>query len=121
MTQSTTESVLDVSILCAMYGEDSPEFIAEILQQFQREAQGYIALLEQALVQIDYAEVVRLSHSLKSMCGLIGALQLGMICQQLEQTAVSHNFNELTKLSDALTKCWLRLQINVNLVLESNG
>ena len=80
-------AVLDLNVLIAMYGDDSAATITLALAGFRREATGYVQQLQSTTGQNTPADIARLCHSLKSMCGLVGAAQLMQLCSVLEQAA----------------------------------
>lgn len=105
MTDVTTPAVLDVSILTDMYGDDSAKTIHHALSSFLQEATTYVnqlqqkAMQQQQSMQHDYSSIARMSHSLKSMAGLVGACQLQLLCDSIEQAARKQDHA-------ALIACW---------------
>ena len=109
MLSLVEQPVLDLTVLVDMYGDDSAETVCFALSGFNREAQRYVCQLQQALTQTDWAEAARVAHSIKSMAGLCGALQLATLCQLIEQTARQQDVQQLVDYSKLLTPCWQAL------------
>ncbi len=77
------ESALDVSILAALVG-DNPATIADFLQDFQASATTIAAELEAAWADANAAHASALAHKLKASARSVGALTLGMLCEEIE-------------------------------------
>lgn len=121
MTDATTLPVLDLNVLIAMYGDDSADTIILALSGFRNEANIYISQLKQALITQDYTEIARLSHSLKSMSGLIGACQLMTLCQTTEQTARQGDLVTLRLCTQELASVWPLLLQQLQISLQQYG
>ena len=136
MADAATLPVLDLNVLIAMYGDDSAETITLALSGFRREATHYVQQLQNAgqhNIRTDsarkdhaptdnaLADTARLCHSLKSMCGLVGAAKLMQLCMTLEQAARQQDLttlqNELLKLAEV----WPELLSQLNLTLLQHG
>ena len=109
MLSLAEQPVLDLTVLVDMYGDDSDETVCFALSGFNREAQRYVCQLQQALTQADWTGAARVAHSIKSMAGLCGALQLATLCQLIEQAARQQDVQQLTGYSKLLTPCWQAL------------
>ncbi len=101
--------VLALAVLTDMYGDDSNDTVVLALSGFNLEAQRYIARLQQALSHADWAEAAKLAHSVKSMAGLCGAMQLSALCQQIETVARQQDSGQLHALQRQLAPCWQAL------------
>lgn len=109
MLSLVEQPVLDLTVLVDMYGDDSAETVCFALSGFNREAQRYVCQLQQALTQSDWAEAARVAHSIKSMAGLCGALQLATLCQLIEHAARQQDVQQLAGYTSMLTPCWQTL------------
>lgn len=121
MTNLVAKAVLDLSILSEMYGDDSVETVCPVLVGFRNEAHLYIGQLQHALSVQDSAEVARLSHSLKTMSGLIGAGQLMLLCQRTEQAARQNDHLALKACEHDLTLAWPALLSQLQNSLQQCG
>ena len=101
--------VLALTVLSDMYGDDSNDTIVLALSGFNREAQRYITQLQQALSHADWAGSAKLAHSIKSMAGLCGAMQLSVLCQQIETAARQHDTLQLGSLMPQVEPYWQAL------------
>ncbi|MGS0753857.1 ATP-binding protein [Roseateles sp. GG27B] len=75
--------VWDVATLLAMVG-DNPALHTRLLNKFLENAGQQMEALQQAVAERDFAAAADLAHSLKSSARMIGALQLGDICEDAE-------------------------------------
>lgn len=121
MTKPAPSAVLDLSILIAMYGDDSARTITLALSGFRKEASTYMQQLQAALRHNAQKDIARLSHSLKSMSGLVGALHLAQLCQNLEQSVRQHDDAALASNATELGPVWLELQAALNSSLQQHG
>jgi HPt (histidine-containing phosphotransfer) domain-containing protein len=106
-------SVLDINVLADMYGDSSATTRVEVLTGFNAEAGRYVVQLQAAVTLLNMASVIAMSHSLKSMCGLIGAQQFAQLCMLLEQAGRDGHEQRLTDLSAQLQPCWQALQVAI--------
>lgn len=116
-----TAIVLDLRVLTAMYGDDSAQTITLALSGFRREATTYIEQLQLAIQCNTLPDIARFSHSLKSMCGLVGAGQLMQLCQNLEQAARQQDGPSLARLAPELRQIWHSLLTALNTTLQQYG
>lgn len=121
MTNSIGPAVLNLAILFDMYGDNSSQTLCQALSGFRSEAGLYISQLQQALVAADQAETAKLSHSLKSMCGLIGASQLMTLCQTIEQAARQRDKVALANCEQELALVWQALKLQLQRTLQDHG
>ncbi|SNY51419.1 HPt (histidine-containing phosphotransfer) domain-containing protein [Arsukibacterium tuosuense] len=121
MTNLAGQAVLDLTVLTEMYGDDSAHTICQVLTGFRDEAQNYMAQLQQAAAASQFSEVARLSHSLKSMCGLVGAAQLMAWCQTAEQAARQSDQTVLTDCLLLLNDVWPALLAKLNSDLQQHN
>jgi HPt (histidine-containing phosphotransfer) domain-containing protein len=101
--------VLALTVLTDMYGDDSNDTVVLALSGFNLEAERYITQLQQALSHADWAGAAKLAHSVKSMAGLCGAMQLAALCQQIETAARQQDSVQLNALEKYLAPCWQTL------------
>ena len=146
MADAATLPVLDLNVLIAMYGDDSAETITLALSGFRREATHYVQQLQNAgqpsarkdhvrtdNARIDHAptdkaptdnalaDTARLCHSLKSMCGLVGAAKLMQLCMTLEQAARQQDQTALQAQLLNLAGVWPETLAMLNLTLLQHG
>lgn len=121
MTDAAALPVLDLNVLIAMYGDDSAATIILALSGFRREATKYVQQLQSAAQQNAPADIARLCHSLKSMCGLVGATRLMQLCLTLEQAARQQDLAVLQAQLPALADVWLALLAELNRTLLQHG
>lgn len=126
MADVATLPVLDLNVLIAMYGDDSAETITLALSGFRREATVYVQQLQdigQHNIRTDSAltDIARLCHSLKSMCGLVGATQLMQLCMTLEQAAWQQDQSTLQAQLLNLAEAWPETLAMLNLTLLQHG
>ena len=101
--------VLALTVLSDMYGDDSNDTVVLALSGFNLEAERYITQLQQALSHADWAGAAKLAHSVKSMAGLCGAMQLAALCQRIETAARQQDSGQLHALQKQLAPCWQTL------------
>lgn len=106
MINSADPPILDISILIEMYGDSHADTIIPALVGFRDEATDYTEQLQQAAQQQDVAEIARLSHSLKGMCGLVGACQFMLLCQKIEDAARQWDQQRLTDYLPTFEPAW---------------
>jgi PAS domain S-box-containing protein len=88
---------VDVSVLKALVG-DSPEVISEFLHDFRISAIEIMAELKIAYAAGQAAQVSALAHKLKSSARSVGALGLGDLCDEIEQTGKAGQIEVLAAL-----------------------
>lgn len=109
MTDKALLPVLNLAVLTEMYDDNRSQTICQVLTGFRDEAQSYLISLRQAIAAVNFTDIARLSHSLKSMCGLVGAQQMMTLCQITEQAARAEDKLTLNRCSTELDKVWLAL------------
>ena len=73
----------------AAIGENEPEVVAGLIEDYLDESPGILAELDEAIGAGDIELVRRQAHSLKSSSMLFGALHLGELCKTIETNARS--------------------------------
>jgi HPt (histidine-containing phosphotransfer) domain-containing protein len=123
MTDIAELPVLNLAVLTEMYGDTSSQTICQVLTGFRDEAHSYSEQLRHAFIAGQFADVARLSHSLKSMCGLVGAQQMMTLCQNTEQAARAEDKLILNRCFTELNKVWPALlqDLESNLVQFSDN
>lgn len=121
MTNPAELPLLDLKVLITMYGDDSAATITPALAGFRREAGAYVQQLQSAAQQNTPADIARLCHSLKSMCGLVGATRLMQLCLTLEQAARQHDRAVWQAELARLTEMWPALLTELNRTLLQHG
>lgn len=102
MNDSRSAGVLDRTALRTLHetvgGDDA--FMAEIIETFLEEAPALVSEMQRAVATGDAPTLRRASHTLKSNCRTFGALQLGDLCQQIEELAASARLDDAAPLVD---------------------
>lgn len=80
---SLAAQILDTAVLLNV--SPDPAERQEILDDFIAETRSDLAELESAMVMHDFAESVRLAHSIKGACAMVGAVELAEICATIER------------------------------------
>jgi HPt (histidine-containing phosphotransfer) domain-containing protein len=121
MRELQSFSVLDINTLADMYGDSSATTLIAVLTAFYIEAAKYVVQLQTAVKAVDISAIIGLSHSLKSMCGLIGAQQFAHFCLMLEQAGRDADYQRMAFLSAQFQPCWQALQNAITLNLQAFG
>ncbi|WP_409522470.1 PAS domain S-box protein [Nitrincola sp. MINF-07-Sa-05] len=82
----TTDSPLNLNVLEKMIGND-PDTIRDFLQDFQQSATQIAEELIQGYESEDLKRTESAAHKLKSSARSFGAMQLGELCESIEQAA----------------------------------
>jgi len=88
---------VNVSVLKALVGDD-PAVIPELLRDFRVSAIGIAAELCTACDAGHASAAVAAAHKLKSSAGLVGALALAELCDEMEQAGKAGQVEALTAL-----------------------
>jgi len=75
--------VWDVKTLHKMVGDDGPTQ-CRMLAQFLCEAEKQVSVIVRAAADGELALVVDLVHMLKTSARMVGALQIGQLCEEIE-------------------------------------
>ncbi len=86
-----------------LVGIEEPELLSDLLFVYLDETQELMQKLNPAITLPDYAEISKLTHSLKSSTANLGAEELANYFSQLEENAKQNNTEELACL-------WLKIQ-----------
>lgn len=82
---ATDRAVLDVTVLQELVGAD-PEIVQEFLSDYLSSARKLAVDMDAALSEGDMPHIRAVAHKLKSSSRSVGALPLGDICAELENT-----------------------------------
>ncbi|MDP4535343.1 Hpt domain-containing protein [Alkalimonas collagenimarina] len=104
---------LDLQLLQSFYGDLTDEELKEVLQRFYQEAKLYHQRLLKAIAMQNVMEVIRLSHSLKSMAAITGAEQYSTLCMWIERMMRSDELDDLMELSLYLSPLWQQLELSI--------
>jgi two-component system sensor histidine kinase/response regulator len=91
---ATKSKPVDISVLVALVGND-PEIISDFLQDFNHNATEIAAELITACHSGKVEQVSVAAHKLKSSSRAVGALVLGELCEEIEQTAKASKLDVL--------------------------
>ncbi|WP_189429704.1 Hpt domain-containing protein [Alishewanella longhuensis] len=111
-------TILDLDVLTAMYGDSSEETIVFALTGFYLAASGYMQDIQQAMKASNLTALAIAAHSLKGICGLVGAKPMAGLSNQLEHAARSGDTEQLQKALLMLPESWQLLQQQLKLVLK---
>lgn len=73
-----------ISDLRALQTADSPGFLGELIDLFQKEAEVLMTALRGALGEKDARAFERAAHTLKGSCGNLGAQAMSRLCAELQ-------------------------------------
>ncbi|SFH46673.1 Hpt domain-containing protein [Pedobacter insulae] len=104
--QNINNHPLDLSYLREMSG-DSPEFMVEMLEVFQKQTPIYMADLENAIAAEDWKATSEFSHKIKPTFHYVGRDDLRELMQTIERN--SRDLTELAKIPEdfAISKKWV--------------
>lgn len=80
-------AILNPAMLDSLQEALSPEDFEEILHQFRAAIANQTALLARHIAADDLHQVTRVAHSLKGLCGQVGADSIAAIAARIEQAA----------------------------------
>jgi signal transduction histidine kinase/DNA-binding response OmpR family regulator/HPt (histidine-containing phosphotransfer) domain-containing protein len=86
--EPTSQPPLDSDVLAellAMAGEDDPEFLPGLLEQFFHDTTALLAEIRKAVERGDARTLEKTAHCLKSSCRNLGANPMAHLCAQLEE------------------------------------
>jgi histidine phosphotransfer protein HptB len=105
-------ATLDHSVLAdlrTLQKPGAPDFVQQVVGTFLKKCRERLVCLEGAVVSRNLEVVRKEAHSLKSSCGMIGALRMAQFCLELEDAPepqigqlVADLESELDQLVDAL-------------------
>ncbi|AFZ58647.1 response regulator [Anabaena cylindrica FACHB-243] len=101
LTSSQEQTVIDHSILedlRNMAGSEGDRLIAELIQVYLEDAPARIQAIQDALTSENITNLKKMAHALRSPSVSIGAVNLGKICETLEDTAQHLSLAQITDL-----------------------
>lgn len=81
------EEVLDPKVTAQLeeLDHDSPGFLGELIQSFERTARENIDAMRRAVAKGDLDALRRAAHTIKGTSEQLGAVHMGRVCRQMEQ------------------------------------
>ena len=96
-------------------GEDSGAFMAELIERFLADTPIHLKKLESALAAVDFPQIHRTAHSLKSTAKIMGADLLSGMCEELEGVTAHLYDQEAVSIDHALSDS-VRAQVQMIVV-----
>ncbi|MEW5984965.1 MAG: Hpt domain-containing protein [Acidobacteriota bacterium] len=75
-----------------------PAFIRELVAIFKANAPGRMHAIREAIQQSDRGGLEHVAHTLKSNCGMLGALRMAALCAELEAAGEQGGFDRAAAL-----------------------
>jgi len=103
----STDNTLDVTqfeSLAALQEEGQPSVLEELARLFHSEADALLVDAERGAERVDVGAVRSVAHSLKGMCGAIGATRMRGLAIDLEAAAVSSAPAAVTELVHSMRR-----------------
>jgi len=91
-------------------GEDDPEFLPTVINQFLEDAPRHLETIQQAKDQHDAQALHHAAHALKGMCQMIGAGTLKESCFTLEQMGRGNQLENVNAVHDTLMDEYRRVE-----------
>jgi HPt (histidine-containing phosphotransfer) domain-containing protein len=88
MEQSTLDYTV-VESLRELQEPGGPDLLEQLTAAFVEDAQNRLSELQQAVSTANHSDVRRIAHSLKGMCGAIGAPLMAALSAELERSALA--------------------------------
>lgn len=85
----------DLGDLVEIENSGSPGLISELIQDFKSQLDEYLGGIDQAQKAVNYVELKRHSHSLKSSTRVLGLRATSLICEEIEKLADAGSINPL--------------------------
>ncbi|OQW93092.1 MAG: hypothetical protein BWK79_12990, partial [Beggiatoa sp. IS2] len=104
--------------LCSLIGEDEPDLLADLVQAYCEESTSLMQELREAIANNDDTGVAKVTHSLKSSSGNLGAITLAEFYNTLEQQAKN---NDLSNSHKVLTLLESEYQQVINALQRITG
>lgn len=86
----------DLRRLCAESG--NPAFLSQLAGIFLTNAPARLAAVGEALARHDGPAIEAAAHTLRSNCGMLGAMRLSECCRDLEETGAARDFDRAAAL-----------------------
>ena len=87
---------IDLSVLVQATG-DKPELHYRLLQTFNQALPGAMADIERAFAWKSHEQIAEHTHKLKSSSRSMGAIELGAVCEKLEQASRAADWDEIDR------------------------
>lgn len=114
-------AILDLEVLAAMYGDSSLNTALVALSGFYPAASGYIKEIEHSGLRHQLADLAIAAHSLKGICGLVGATAMAELSSRLEHAARNGNVEQLPQPLALIPVYWRELEQQLRQVLTLDG
>ena len=108
------DSPLDLHMLDelrALGGDEGPEFLSSVIEQFLEDIPRHLSGIRQAIEQKDADRLMKATHAFKGSCRNIGATPLAEICFKLEQLGREGTTEGTAHLFDQLNTELSRVQL----------
>lgn len=79
-----------------------PGFLADIITTFEEDSLLRLRLIDQALQAGDAEALWKAAHTLKSSCGIVGAVRMWELCQWLEDRGRSESLDRAEEAAELL-------------------
>ncbi len=109
--------IFDAATLTRMLG-DKPAMHRRILEKFVPSASKLAAGIVTAMSSEQTGMAADLAHQLKSAARMVGALQLGNLCEELEEAGHAKNYEACRTLVNRVEAAFLAAVIRINQKLE---
>ncbi|BCL34071.1 response regulator [Nostoc sp. MS1] len=100
-----TASAIDESILQQlrdMMGDDGDRMIAELIELYLEDTPKMIETMQDAIAKADITQLKKTAHALRSPTVSIGAVNLGKLCETLEDIAATQSIDEVSTVVNEL-------------------
>ncbi len=106
--QSTSQMIDHVALrqFDDLHIDGMPDILVETIDSFFTTSPERISLISTLKNSQDIKGVTREAHALKSSSMILGAVQLGNLCQQLEDLSGPNALSELEQLHKSLVECY---------------
>ena len=104
-TAQPTLPIWDEAVLIRMVG-NNPAMHRRFLEKFLNNTQVQLQGLRECNTEEDAEYLTQTAHAMKSAARTVGAMQLGDICQQLEETGKTKDCNACNQLTLALPEAF---------------
>lgn len=111
------ETVADLRLL----DSDSPgmSFLEQLVVLFQTNAPGRMAQIRVAIAEGNGDTLIRVAHTLKSNCGMLGGLGMAAYCEQFEAMGERRDFESAAALLPAAEDEFARVASSVDRLVTS--
>jgi HPt (histidine-containing phosphotransfer) domain-containing protein len=89
LAPASAGSIIDLTQVREMLGDDASAELAELIGTFRRNAADLMVTMTQALAAGDASALRHASHSLRGSSGIYGAMTLAALCREVEDAARS--------------------------------